>query len=68
MNKPGEFSVKTKTDYLRGSAVKMLANLIQKPGDREAREIEVVVSNTYEASSCQEAITYFRSRFLSTTD
>jgi hypothetical protein len=45
MSKPGEFSYKMKTDYLRGAAVKMLASVIQKPENHDIKENKVIVSN-----------------------
>lgn len=45
MSKPGEFTYEIKTDYLRGAAVKMLANAIKKPGNNGSKENKVIVSN-----------------------
>lgn len=48
MSKPGEFPLISKTDYLRGAAIKMLAGIIKKSTDpqaAEAAEKEVVIFN-----------------------
>lgn len=43
MSKPGEFSNRLKTDYLRSAAVKMMAVVIKKSD--EADDKKVIVSN-----------------------
>lgn len=48
MSKPGEFSFKNKPDYTRGTAIKMLANILRRSVDSassDATDKVLVVSD-----------------------
>lgn len=44
MNEKGEFRSQGKTDYVRSTAVKMMASIIKKT-EKNSEEPEVVISN-----------------------
>lgn len=47
MSKPGEFEFQIRMDFLRGAAVKMVAETMRNSSERQTEEKKVIVSNDF---------------------